>query len=178
MVVQVLDADDEVVHVVERLRLSKTTPLSKQVVECLAWTQLKQDVHVLLVLEMAVHLDYTLMAEIAMNRDLGLQLGVRTWLLHAFLVHNLYRVDLLCLAVRALVALCKAAFSQELPFEIPDWSAVSTSGARILNVLHLAPVFARLPIRSRHNGSATSARLKRTSSASLSQNGYGLDVLH
>ena len=71
---------------------------------------------------MAVHLDYTLMAEIAMNRDLGLQLGVRTWLLHAFLVHNLHRVDLLCLAVRALVALCKAALSKKLSFDIPEGS--------------------------------------------------------
>ena len=34
-------------HVVERLSLGKTTPLSEQVVERLARTELKQDVHVL-----------------------------------------------------------------------------------------------------------------------------------
>ena len=53
------------------------------------------------------------------DRELGGDIVHRAVSFDRRLVDDLHRVDLLCLAVRALVALCKAALSKKLSFDIP-----------------------------------------------------------
>ena len=118
MGVQILESVDNLLGVALDLEFVETLAPLQQFVHALVLTQFKQDIHIFTVFEKVKELGHIGMLDRPVNFDFTHQLLLCPTSLQRRLLDNFGCTNCLCIHLNKLIALCKAALTQELSFDV------------------------------------------------------------